>query len=88
MTFLYDSYLVFWEFGSNFDMLLNDSSAKIQYRQFLNITNTDYQDAVRINVQNNLLQLTGLYANLDYSNAECKTSGVIFGALSRKIFSF
>lgn len=32
LTFLYESYLVFWEFGSNFDMLLNESSAKIQYR--------------------------------------------------------
>ena len=29
LTFLYESYLVFWEFGSNFDLLLNEGSAKI-----------------------------------------------------------
>ena len=32
LTFLYQSYLVFWDFGSNFDLLLNEGSAKIQYR--------------------------------------------------------
>ena len=31
LQFLYDSYLVFWDFGSNFDALLNDTSAIIQY---------------------------------------------------------
>jgi len=27
LTFLYESYLVFWEFGINFDLLLNDDSS-------------------------------------------------------------
>ena len=32
LNFLYESYLVFWEFGINFDILLNDDSSKIQYK--------------------------------------------------------
>ena len=31
LSFLYSSYLIFWEFGSNFDFVLNDTSTIIQF---------------------------------------------------------
>jgi hypothetical protein len=46
-------------------MLLNEGSAKIQYRQFLNISSEEYKDVLRNNVQDNALTLTALISNLD-----------------------
>lgn len=42
LTFLYDSYLVFWDFGINFDKILNDDTIIIQYRQFLGLTDPEF----------------------------------------------
>jgi len=88
LTFLYDSYLIFWDFGINFDALLNDDSAVIQYRQFLGLTDPAYAGVLRTNFQVNLLMIMGLNANLDFPGKECKVSGVILGGLMRKIFGF
>lgn len=88
LNFLYESYLVFWEFGINFDILLNDDSSKIQYKQFLNVTDDSYTDAIRQNVQEHLFPMMALYSHLDFKNGECKQIGVVTGALMRKAFSF
>ena len=71
LQFLYDSYLLFWDFGINFDRILHDDTAIIQYRQFLGLSDPEYYGAVRKNVQNNLLSLLSLYGNLDFAGKEC-----------------
>ena len=50
LAFLYESYLIFWEFGSNFDALMNMDSAIIQYTQFLYLGDESYEGVLRNNV--------------------------------------
>ena len=51
LSFLTESYLIFWEFGINFDMIMRDDTAIIQYRQFVSMTAPEFTDAIRNNVQ-------------------------------------
>ena len=88
LDFLYNSFLAFWEFGINFDYILIGEVAIIQYRQFLNVVSDDFLNVLRTNVLSNLSALNILFTNLDFKNSECRKSGVIGGALIRKVFSF
>ena len=72
----------------NFDAVLRDDSAIIQYKQFLSFTDDAFNGTVRRNIQGNLSQIFVLLANSDFKENECKQSGVIFGSVMRKLFSF
>ena len=88
MVFLFDAFEVFWSFGVNFDMLLQSDTAIIQYRQFLEMVNDRYENAIRINIEDNLMQLGMFYSEFDFKGSDCKKTGVITGALMRKMFGF
>ena len=88
LNFLYESYLTFWDFGSNFDALLQQDTIKIGYRQLVGITDTSFKGVIRMNVQDNLISMGALWANVDMMNGECKRTGVLMGAIMRKLFSF
>ena len=50
LSFLRESFLAFWEFGINFDQIMQSISSVIAYRQFLNIVADEMIDVIRVNV--------------------------------------
>ena len=88
LAFLKNSFFTFWDFGINFDYVLLANEAVIQYRQFLNLVSDDFLNVLRTNVLTSLTDLMIFSANLDPKNTECRKTGVIMGALMRKLFSF
>ena len=48
----------------------------------------EFTNAIRKNVQGNMSQIFVLVSNVDFKENECQKSGVIFGSIMRKMFSF
>lgn len=87
LAFLRESFLAFWEFGINFDEILQSVSSVIAYRQFLNLVSDEMEDVIRVNIQKNMLSVLSLFTSLDYAGDDCRHTGVIIGAMLRKLIS-
>ena len=85
---MYNSFLAFWDFGVNWDMILRDDSSIIQYKQFLYLVSDEFTNALRRNVQGNMSTIFVLVSNVNFKENECQKSGVLAGSIMRKIFSF
>lgn len=88
LMFLQDSFIAFWEFGINFDQILQSVSSIIMYRQFLNLVDDEIAGFIGYNIQTNLSAILTLVSSLDFENNDCRHSGVVLGALLRNLMGF
>lgn len=88
LMMLYDSFLIFHQFGANFSALINNNSIVVMYNQFLATFDTDYVGALRNNFLKNAMGLSMIFASTSRTDIDCKQNGVLYGALMRKAFSY
>ena len=87
LNFLFQSFLILWEFGYNLDRIIRGASGTIQFRQILNFLDTSYAGVIRNNLQDHFLDVMGLYSSINFETVECRRLGTVVGALARNVLS-
>lgn len=92
---LIDSFLIFWEFGVNFEYILADDTTGVMWKQFLSTFEFSYYGEMRRGLLGNLYGIVFLLLNSGFLMKDntavmpgCKETGVIFGGIIRRIWGY